>query len=89
MSLLAELRRRCVTRMAESCLVGAWLPVQVAGTFLPVFGWRAWVMQTRIGELAIGFIPALLFSCAFELTPQGLERRISAVSVAYHGDRGT
>ena len=37
MSLLAELKRRNVIRMAGLYLVGAWLLVQVAGTVLP---WR-------------------------------------------------
>ena len=35
MSLLAELKRRNVIRMAGLYLVGAWLLVQVAGTVLP------------------------------------------------------
>jgi hypothetical protein len=36
-SLIAELKRRNVIRMAGLYLVGAWLVVQVAGTLLPVF----------------------------------------------------
>ena len=35
MSLLAELKRRNVIRMAGLYLVGAWLLVQVASTVLP------------------------------------------------------
>src|SRR5436190_8727033 len=38
MSLIAELRRRNVIRMAGLYLVGAWLLIQVAGTVLPMFG---------------------------------------------------
>jgi hypothetical protein len=39
-SLLAELKRRNVIRMAGLYLVGAWLLTQVAGTVLPMFGRR-------------------------------------------------
>jgi hypothetical protein len=40
MSLIAELRRRNVIRMAGLYLAGAWLISQVAGTVLPMFGGR-------------------------------------------------
>jgi TolB-like protein len=74
MQLLEELKRRNVIRMAGLYLVGAWLLVQVAGTLLPVFGAPDWVMKSVVGLLAIGFVPALIFSWVFELTPQGLKR---------------
>ena len=69
-----ELKRRNVVRMAGLYLVGAWLLVQVGGTLLPVFGAPAWVMKTLVGLLAVVFVPALIFSWVFELTPQGLKR---------------
>ena len=74
MSLFAELKRRNVVRMAGLYLVGAWLLVQVAGTVLPVFDAPDWVMKSLVGLLAIGFVPAVIFSWVFELTPQGLKR---------------
>ena len=74
MSLFAELKRRNVVRMAGLYLVGAWLLVQVAGTLLPVFDAPAWVMKSLVGLLAIGFVPAVIFSWVFELTPHGLKR---------------
>ncbi len=74
MSLLAELKRRNVIRMAGLYLVGAWLIVQVAGTLLPVFEAPSWAMKTLVGLLAVGFVPALVFSWVFELTPQGIKR---------------
>jgi hypothetical protein len=48
MSLVHELRRRNVIRMAGLYLVGAWLVVQVAGTILPMFGAPAWVPRTIV-----------------------------------------
>jgi TolB-like protein len=74
MNFFAELKRRNVIRMAGLYLVGAWLLVQVAGTLLPVFDAPAWVMKTLVGLLAACFIPALVFSWVFELTPKGLKR---------------
>ena len=74
MSLFTELKRRNVIRMAGLYVVAAWLIVQVAGTLLPVYEAPAWVMKTLIALLAIGFVPALVFSWAFELTPDGIRR---------------
>ena len=74
MNFIAELKRRNVIRMAGLYLVGAWLITQVAATLLPVFEAPTWVMKTIVGILAIGFIPATIFSWVFELTPEGLKR---------------
>ena len=74
MSLLRELRRRNVIRVAAFYLVSAWLLVQVASVLLPTFEAPGWVMKSLVALLAIGFLPALAFSWAFELTPQGLKR---------------
>src|SRR5437879_13107436 len=72
-NLFAELKRRNVIRMAGLYLVGAWLVVQVAGTVLPMFGAPEWLPRTIVVLLAIGFVPAVIFSWVFELTPQGLK----------------
>jgi TolB-like protein/Tfp pilus assembly protein PilF len=70
----AELKRRNVTRMAGLYVVGAWLVVQVAGTVLPMFGTPEWLPRTIVVLLAIGFVPAVIFSWVFELTPEGVKR---------------
>jgi TolB-like protein/Tfp pilus assembly protein PilF len=69
-----ELKRRNVIRMAGLYLVGAWLLTQVASTVLPTFDVPNWALRGLIITLALGFIPALIFSWVFELTPQGLKR---------------
>jgi TolB-like protein/Tfp pilus assembly protein PilF len=73
-SFFGELKRRNVIRVAGLYLVGAWLVVQVAGTVLPMFGAPEWLPRTIVVLLAIGFVPAVIFSWVFELTPQGLKR---------------
>ncbi len=74
MNFIAELKRRNVIRMAGLYLVGAWLLTQVAATLLPVFDAPGWAMKTIVGILILGFIPALVFSWVFEMTPDGLKR---------------
>ena len=74
MSFVAELKRRNVLRMAGLYLVGAWLITQVAGTVLPMFGAPDWMPRSVVILLAIGFVPALVFSWVFELTPDGIKR---------------
>ncbi len=74
MNFISELKRRNVIRMAGLYLVAAWLLVQVIGTVSPMLDTPAWVGRTVLALLAIGFIPALVFSWVFELTPGGLKR---------------
>ncbi len=74
MHLLAELKRRNVIRMAGLYLVASWLIIQVAETLLPIFETPGWVLKALVVLLAIGFLPALVFSWVFELTPEGLKR---------------
>ena len=74
MSLLSELRRRNVFRVALFYLIAAWLVVQIAETVLPVFDVPDVFVRGIIVVLVIGFVPALVFAWAFELTPDGLKR---------------
>jgi TolB-like protein len=74
MSLIEELKRRNVIRMAGLYLVAAWLTVQVSSTVLPMFDAPAWVPRAIVILLAIGFVPAMVFAWVFELTPQGVKR---------------
>src|SRR5262245_55465122 len=74
MGMLGELRRRNVIRKAGLYLVAAWLIVQVAGTLVPMFEAPAWVARAVVIALAVGFVPALVFSWVFELAPEGLRR---------------
>jgi hypothetical protein len=69
----AELKRRNVIRFAGLYLVGAWLLVQVSSTVLPIFGAPDWLPRSVVILLALGFLPALIFSWVFEMTPAGLK----------------
>jgi len=74
MSLYNELKRRNVFRVAIAYLAGAWLLIEVAGTLFPAFGVPDWAVRFVVIVLALGFLPALIISWAYELTPGGLKR---------------
>jgi adenylate cyclase len=74
MSLFAELKRRNVFRVAAAYLIVGWLAVQVLDLAAESFEAPAWVMKMIIALLVVGFVPALLFSWAYELTPEGLKK---------------
>lgn len=82
MEFFAELGRRNVIRMAGLYLVGAWLVTQVCSTVLPMFGAPEWLPRSVVILLAIGLVPALVFSWVFELTPEGLKREVEVESHA-------
>jgi TolB-like protein/tetratricopeptide (TPR) repeat protein len=74
MSLVTELRRRNVFRVAIAYAVVAWLVAQVAELALDSFGSPDWVMKTLLLFLALGLPFAIIFAWAFELTPEGVKR---------------
>jgi TolB-like protein/thioredoxin-like negative regulator of GroEL len=74
MSFLNELRRRNVLRVGTAYVVSSWLLIQVAETIFPLFGYGDTPARMVVILLAIGFIPALVLSWVFELTPQGLKK---------------
>jgi TolB-like protein len=79
MSLFNELKRRNVLRVAAAYVVAAWLVVQVVETLFPVYGFSDAAIRGVISVLAIGFIPTLVFSWVFEITPEGLKKEIDVV----------
>jgi len=74
MSLFTELKRRNVIRVAIAYIAGAWLLTEVSGTLFPVFGIPDWGVRFVVIVLALGLLPALIISWAYELTPEGLKR---------------
>jgi adenylate cyclase len=74
MSLLAELKRRNVFRVALFYVVTAWLIIEVAETVLPLFDVPDGVLRGLVVLLVIGLVPALGLSWIYELTPEGIKR---------------
>src|SRR5438128_487062 len=69
-----ELRRRNVYKVAVAYAIVAWLLVQVATQVFPFFEVPNWAIRLVVLLLVIGFVVALVFSWAFELTAEGLKR---------------
>lgn len=74
MSLITELKRRNVLRVAAAYLVVGWLLTEVLTAILPILGAPDWVSKAIILIFAFGFIPAVIFSWVYGLTPQGFMR---------------
>lgn len=73
-SIWDELKRRNVTKVAAAYAIVGWLMVEISSTLLPAFGAPDWVLRVVILFIGLGFIVALLFSWAYQFTPQGLVR---------------
>ncbi|TDR22355.1 tetratricopeptide repeat protein [Marinicella litoralis] len=72
--LFSELKRRNVFRVAAAYLVIGWLLLQVVDTVVPALHMPAWIISAITLVLILAFIPVVLFSWAYELTPDGLKK---------------
>jgi TolB-like protein/Tfp pilus assembly protein PilF len=79
LSFFEELKRRNVFRVAIAYLAGAWLLIEVAGTLFPAFGIPDWGVRFIVIVFALGFLPALIISWAYEITPEGVKREKDVV----------
>src|SRR5436305_7356795 len=70
----AELRRRNVYKVAVAYAVVAWLLIQAASILFPTFEAPAWVKKIIVTIIILGFPVALIYSWAFEITPEGIKR---------------
>jgi hypothetical protein len=69
----AELKRRNVYKVAVAYAVVSWLLIQAASIFFPAFDAPPWAMKIFIIVIIFGFPVALIFSWAFEITPEGIK----------------
>jgi TolB-like protein/Flp pilus assembly protein TadD len=86
----AELKRRNVYKVAAAYAVVSWLLIQAASIFFPAFNAPQWAMQIVILIVVVGFPIALIFSWAFEITPEGIVRESeveTGKSITHHTGR--
>ena len=69
----AELKRRNVYKVAAAYAVASWLLIQIATQVFPFFEIPNWAVRLVVLLLIIGFPVALIFSWAFEITPEGIK----------------
>lgn len=74
MSFFSELKRRNVLRVSILYIIAAWLILQIADVAISLLSLPDWTGKLVFMLVALGFIPALLFSWLYELTPEGLKR---------------
>jgi len=74
MSILAELKRRKVVRVAIAYAAVAWVVAQVAEFAFETFEAPPWVLQVVVVLLMLGLPIAIALAWAFEITPEGVKR---------------
>ena len=72
--LFDELKRRNVIRVAVAYVVSAWLVLQVADVAINNIGAPEWVFSVFLLAGAVFFVPVLVFSWAYEITPEGVKK---------------
>jgi TolB-like protein/Flp pilus assembly protein TadD len=89
-SFFSELKRRNVYKVAVAYAVASWLLIQIATQVFPFFEIPNWAVRLVVLLLIAGFPVALIFSWAFEITPEGIKRESeidSDKSVTHHTGR--
>src|SRR5215813_12525269 len=86
----AELKRRNVYKVAVAYAVASWLLIQIATQVFPFFEIPNWAVRLVVLILIAGFPVALVFSWAFEITPEGIKRESeieAGKSITHHTGR--
>ncbi len=90
MSIIEELKRRNVFRVGIAYSIATWVLLQITEVITPILGLPDWAPKLIFVILAVGFVPALIFAWAFELTPEGLKKEKDvdrSVSITHHTGR--
>jgi TolB-like protein/Flp pilus assembly protein TadD len=74
MSFFAELKRRNVVKVGIAYAVSTWVLLQITDIVSEIMALPDWAPKLILLILIIGFVPALIFAWAFELTPDGVKR---------------
>jgi len=74
MNLLAELKRRNVLSVTAAYLVVGWLLTEVMTALLETLGAPDWAARSVILAFVLGFIPTVVLSWIYQMTPEGVKR---------------
>jgi TolB-like protein len=80
MSLLSELRRRNVIRVATAYLVSFWIVIQITTTVAPALSLPDWISTLVIWLGIVAFPFLMIFAWMYQLTQDGLRRDAGADS---------
>ncbi len=70
MSFITELKRRNVFRVAAAYVVLSWLLLQMGDILFQALFLPEWSIKLLVALLALGLVPTVVFSWAYELTPE-------------------
>jgi len=73
-SILSELRRRNVLRVAAAYALVSWILIEAGSVLLPTFGAPDWVFRAYVVIVLFGFVLAMIVAWIFEITPEGVRR---------------
>ena len=74
MSIIQELKRRNVFRVAVAYVVAAWVIIEVSSLLLEIYEAPDSVIRILVALVALGLPFAIVFAWAFEVTPDGIKR---------------
>jgi len=73
MSFFEELKRRNVFRVGIAYVIAAWILLQLTDVLVELLGLPDTAGKFVVLLLVIGFVPAVIFAWAFEMTPDGIK----------------
>ena len=73
MSIFNELKRRNVIRVAIAYAVVSWVLIQIGNILFSTLELGSEPGKILLAILLLGFIPAVIFAWAFEITPEGIK----------------
>ncbi|MFT5139034.1 MAG: TolB-like protein/Tfp pilus assembly protein PilF [Lysobacterales bacterium] len=73
MKIFRELKRRNVFKVGIAYAVTTWILLQLTDIISNIMELPEWAPKLILLILMIGFVPALIFAWAFEMTPEGLK----------------
>ncbi|MGI9546939.1 MAG: tetratricopeptide repeat protein [Flavobacteriaceae bacterium] len=79
--IIRELQRRNVPKAALAYLVVAWMIIQVSSILLPTFDAPAYVMQSIVICLLIGFPLWVVFSWIYDISAKGIKKTGASTDV--------
>lgn len=72
-SLLSELKRRNVHRVAAAYALVAWILIEAGSVLLPTFGAPEWFFKVYVVLVMGGFVVSIIIAWVFEITPDGVK----------------
>ena len=80
-SLFSELKQRHVIQTVAAYTVVGWILLQVADVVIPAIDLPDRSMTLLVWAYILGFLPVIVLSWYFELTPQGLQRDLRRLTM--------